>query len=389
MRILHESTCLGDLGSRLRFLTARQIEMALSGMFPYVRALPFGSSVNGFGRAGCDLDLVLQLGGQEEGLVDEQKSRSRLMFHSKGSAACNGRVQLQRHMETIADMLHLFLPGCSRVVRILQARVPIIKFRHDLAMLECDLSMTNMTAVHMSELLYILGETDQRVRPLVFCVRRWAQAVGLTNPTPGRWVTNFSLSLLTLFYLQTCSKPVIPSLGTLIQLAGEKDRRITAEGVNCTFLRELSNLALSGNQESLEELFRGFFEFYSQFDFASRGISLVTGKNLLKPDHSPLFIENPLERSLNVSKNVSAEETLRLQIELRNAAWFLEQQEEEEPHKGPNWGLLALFSNSKAHGLESPKAKAYRLVHVKDLFNDDKNSIQHYRNQKSLRHKRR
>jgi poly(A) RNA polymerase len=43
--------------------------MSLSGMFPRIRAVPFGSSVNGFGRAGCDLDLVMQLGGAEEGLV--------------------------------------------------------------------------------------------------------------------------------------------------------------------------------------------------------------------------------------------------------------------------------------------------------------------------------
>lgn len=69
VQLLHSSTRLGELGSRLRFLTARQLEMALAGMFPQVRALPFGSSVNGFGRAGCDLDLVMQLGGAEEGQV--------------------------------------------------------------------------------------------------------------------------------------------------------------------------------------------------------------------------------------------------------------------------------------------------------------------------------
>ena len=57
--ILHRATSLNDLGSRLRFLTARQIELALMGLFPRVTVLPFGSSVNGFGKAACDLDLVL------------------------------------------------------------------------------------------------------------------------------------------------------------------------------------------------------------------------------------------------------------------------------------------------------------------------------------------
>lgn len=79
------------------------------------------------------------------------------------------------------------------------------------------------SAVYMSELLYILGESDWRVRPLVFAVRRWAREIGLTNPTPGRWITNFSLTLLVLFYLQQRSKhqgPVLPTLNTMISLAG-------------------------------------------------------------------------------------------------------------------------------------------------------------------------
>jgi len=71
----------------------------------------------------------------------------------------------------------------------------------------------------MSELLYLMGEIDSRVRPLVCAVRRWAKAVGLTNPSPGRWISNFSLTLLTVFYLQ--KQDVLPSLGTLIALAGK------------------------------------------------------------------------------------------------------------------------------------------------------------------------
>jgi poly(A) RNA polymerase, mitochondrial len=76
------------------------------------------------------------------------------------------------------------------------------------------------TALHMSEFLYLMGEIDGRVRPLVCAVRRWAKAVGLTNATPGRWISNFSLTLLTIFYLQR--REVLPSLNTLITLAGKK-----------------------------------------------------------------------------------------------------------------------------------------------------------------------
>lgn len=50
-------------------------------------------------------------------------------------------------MEAIGDLLQLFLPGCAQVRRILQARVPIIKYHQQFTDVECDLSMSNMLVV--------------------------------------------------------------------------------------------------------------------------------------------------------------------------------------------------------------------------------------------------
>lgn len=47
-------------------------------------------------------------------------------------------------METVADTMNIFIPGISNVRKILEARVPIIKFDHSLTGVECDLTMTNM-----------------------------------------------------------------------------------------------------------------------------------------------------------------------------------------------------------------------------------------------------
>lgn len=68
---------------------------------------------------------------------------SRLVYHTKENLT-NGRSQTQRQMESISDMLHLFLPGVCHVRRILQARVPIIKYHHEHLDLEIDLSMSNL-----------------------------------------------------------------------------------------------------------------------------------------------------------------------------------------------------------------------------------------------------
>lgn len=74
----------------------------------------------------------------------------------------------------------------------------------------------------MSDLLYIFGSIDERVRPLVFTIRKWAKEVGLTNSSPGRWISNFSLTMLVLAFLQQPdnSPPILPTFNTLIKNAG-------------------------------------------------------------------------------------------------------------------------------------------------------------------------
>lgn len=56
---LYDVLKLTDLEVRLRFHTAHHLERYFSGLFQNMRVLPFGSSLNGFGRKRCDLDLVL------------------------------------------------------------------------------------------------------------------------------------------------------------------------------------------------------------------------------------------------------------------------------------------------------------------------------------------
>lgn len=58
MKKLHSVLKFSELDIRLRFYTAYELELSLSKLFPSLSVLPFGSSVNGFGQIGCDLDLV-------------------------------------------------------------------------------------------------------------------------------------------------------------------------------------------------------------------------------------------------------------------------------------------------------------------------------------------
>jgi hypothetical protein len=62
----------------------------------------------------------------------------------------------------------------------------------------------------MSKLLWNLSSIDNRVAPLVFAIRRWAREASITQSTPGPWFSNFQMTLLVLFYLQSIK--ILPKL---------------------------------------------------------------------------------------------------------------------------------------------------------------------------------
>lgn len=136
---LYNLTQMSDLSYRLRFMACQQIELALSGMFPQAEVLPFGSSVNSYGKGGSDLDMIVNLKGNPE-----PSHKSRLVFHVKSHASRDAsRIHIQRRCEQLSSIIQVFLPGCKNVQNILHAKVPIIKFNHQILGLDCDVSMSS------------------------------------------------------------------------------------------------------------------------------------------------------------------------------------------------------------------------------------------------------
>ncbi|XP_042148452.1 poly(A) RNA polymerase, mitochondrial [Ixodes scapularis] len=201
----YENERLNDLELRLGFLVCRQIEEFISGLYPRGSVLPFGSLVNGFGRHNCDIDMVYCV-------PESVDAKGQLYFQDKHQMI-NDRTLVQRILETLGDLLHYVVPGVSEVHRILRARVPIVKFQHDIVGRECDLTLNNMSGVDMSRVLHFCSQLAPSLGPLVFTLRGWASAQGLTNKVPGTWITNFQLTLLVIFHLQR--KGLLPPLKTL------------------------------------------------------------------------------------------------------------------------------------------------------------------------------
>ncbi|KAI0232758.1 hypothetical protein LSAT2_016949 [Lamellibrachia satsuma] len=245
MMVIYKKLRITEIETRLRFFVCSSLEGALKGLLHQSIITPFGSSINSFGRFDCDLDMVLELESEEP---KEGNTREGSTYFLSKLRLENERQHTQQCLDTIAGILRHFMPHFQHVCRILNARVPIVKFRHAGCEVECDLCLSNRSALYMSELLYTYGQLDPRVCPLVFTIRHWARANQITHSGPGPWISNFTLTLLVLHHLQTTG--VVPPLNTLRSLADPTEQKAVND-IDCSFTRDVTRVPAGRNTQSL------------------------------------------------------------------------------------------------------------------------------------------
>ncbi|KAM6976397.1 poly(A) RNA polymerase, mitochondrial [Aplochiton taeniatus] len=356
---LKDKNQLTEENIRLRYLVCSLLRDVAAAYFPECTIRPFGSTVNGFGKLGCDLDMFLDLDGISGRNIKKPKAGLSLEYQMK--RAVSERAATQSILTVIGECVDQFGPGCVGMQKILNARCPLVRFAHQPSGFQCDLTANNRVAMKSSELLYLYAGLDKRVRCLVFTVRCWARAHSLTSSIPGAWITNFSLTVMVLFFLQRRSTPILPTLDHLRDIAGPMDKSVI-EGNDCTFVSDISKVRLQVNTETLEQLLREFFEFYGTFAFNRMSINIRKGKEQNKPEVAPLHIQNPFEPALNVSKNVNGTQLERFVTQCRESSWLLQQSETSLPGPGNSpaaWGLAALLQPSAtgAAGVKGGKKK--------------------------------
>ncbi|XP_077996760.1 poly(A) RNA polymerase, mitochondrial-like [Glandiceps talaboti] len=338
----------------LRFLVCSLVEEAVDKIVPDCIVYPFGSSANSFGKVGTDVDMYLDI-TSENGVIPRKigKNRFQMVFDTKSAAS--ERAATQQTLATMATYLRDFVPHCVNVYKILEARCPIVKFYHQATGLQCDLSSNNRIATKSTELLYLYGNHDPRVRPLVYTLRHWARINGITSSSPGPWITNFGFTLLVIYFLQTRDNPVVPTVDFLQYLAAKGDR-LKIDGVDCSFVSDLNKVPPSKNNQPLGELLYELFEFYSKFDFQRYALSLRRGQHFKKLEIGhPLHIENPFETELNVTRNVSQDHLHRLVTRMQEALWVIDREgsqtnnvdEQKDNNEFHAWGLASLLTNIK------------------------------------------
>lgn len=173
----------------------------------------------------------------------------------------------------------------------------------------------------MSELIYVLGEIDNRVRPLILLIRLWAKAVGITNSNPGEKISNFGLTSLVIYFLQQLEHPILPPVGHL----------------------ENNPHFKSKNASSLAEVLLQFFEFYGKFDFEQHALSLNSVGLLDKPRRSAIYVINPIDGYRNITKVVTKKQCKIIQHEMMQAhSTLVEELKGYEANSQSHRGILAL-----------------------------------------------
>lgn len=246
-----------------------------------------GSTMSGLGMENSDIDMCL------------------LVRQLHGDARLNALYYLQGiHNE----LLQSSFIASSRVI---QAKVPILKFRDSVYGFEVDLNCNNSVGIRNTHLLNCYGRLDWRVRPMVVVVKLWAQQNNI-NDAKCMTVSSYSLALMVIHYLQCGVKPpVIPCLHGLYPQRFNSHQDIP--GIDIT--EELPPFH-SDNTQSLGELFLGLLRYYAQFDYDNFAISVREGCKLPKEEcrfarsvkndigqWKLLCIEEPFDRS-NTARSV-------------------------------------------------------------------------------------
>ncbi|XP_064594868.1 speckle targeted PIP5K1A-regulated poly(A) polymerase-like [Liolophura sinensis] len=394
MKVLCEELELerDDLKARSKIVST--LNELFEQFFAACRLDIFGSSDNGFGTKGCDMDLFLDLRTAER-LEKEKSGKVQYPVHVINLTSCNcpkckedvepkysqlhlrgikslegkefpvsakslSEVTLFDKVKLVGRILTQFHPGCSDAHVIPSIRCPVVRFSHAPTGIKCDLSVNNRLGLQNTKLLKFFCNVDPRVRPLVFALRYWGKLKEVsTNPVSGPRLTNYALSLLVVFFLQNTQPPVLPTMAEL-EVLPENTSRTMIDGWDCSFQGQKPE-GREENKSSAEDLLVQFFQFYCSIDFSNVVLSTRTGRiipvsefyeSLSKNDRAkyfktgPISVQDPFVLDHNITLNVNDKVRLKLVDELNNARQICQESFSPPADKQELWGLLLLFDSS-------------------------------------------
>ncbi|KAM8961854.1 poly(A) RNA polymerase GLD2 [Pelodytes ibericus] len=275
-----------------------ELQREIQQIFPQSRLYLVGSSLNGFGTRSSDADLCLVV--KEEPINQKTEAMHILSL-------------LQKHFYT--RLSYIERP------QLIRAKVPIVKFRDKVSGVEFDLNVNNVVGIRNTFLLRTYAHMENRVRPLVLVVKKWASHYGINDASRGT-LSSYSLVLMVLHYLQTLPDPVLPCL-----------QKNYPECFNPTMQLHLVHHAprnlphyLSKNGATLGELLVGFLKYFAvEFEWNKKLISIREAKAIPRTEgiewrNKYICVEEPFDRT-NTARAVHEKQKFDLIQEEFLKAW--------------------------------------------------------------------
>ncbi|XP_060558381.1 speckle targeted PIP5K1A-regulated poly(A) polymerase-like [Ruditapes philippinarum] len=331
--------------AQTKFQLCEKLQTCLGKFFPGCTVNQFGSSVNGFGLSGCDMDIFLDLSTMHSKTWEQEPIKLpfvrdfRFLKDKEWGPLVPSdldKMGMTDQCKLISRILMDHLEGILDVQVIPSSRCPLVRFKYTNCDVKCDLSVNNKLALQNTKLLYLFSVLNSRVRLLVYAIRYWGKVKGLAgNQKASTKLSNYALTLMVLNYLQNLDPPVLPTIEKLSQLHGTS-ARTKIEGWDCTFAMDWQIIPQSNNAQSAAELLSGFFSYWSAFNFednvlVTRSASELPFTMFFEKDNmqdgrirsfkaSAMNMQDPFVLNHNITQNVNEKMRDKIVRELRIAA---------------------------------------------------------------------
>ncbi|XP_067139358.1 poly(A) RNA polymerase, mitochondrial-like isoform X1 [Centruroides vittatus] len=301
---------LSNKSLRRRHIISKHLQRVLVKYFPNCTVHLFGSSVNGFGFEGCDVDMILNISrlnndGYEPFWTVNAPSLEEIEKHKVSIHQLNNMAKVK----LIQKIIQQYVVQCQNICFVPSLRCPLLRFQYiyENYILNCDFSLGEGLCLRNTALLQMYRKIDSRVAPLITTLRYWGKYHSLIGSGDERKLTSYAFLMLTIYFLQTRKPKVIPTVQQLCRLSDTKD---IVNGWDCSFCRDPKTISPSKNTQSLEELLQEFFQFYANFDFLFKIICPRTGETIDKETFfsqsdnkfkiTPISIQDPFDLHHNV-----------------------------------------------------------------------------------------
>ncbi len=222
--------------------------------------------------------------------------------------------QIYHILQRVSDVEKI-TPLTSPRIRVPLVRIKFMNKNENDVQPEIDICLNNNLGVFNSHILRAYVSIDPRVSPLIQAIKSWFIRMELHNAQRSR-LSSYAITLFVLFYLQNLRQPLIPCLQGLSGMNIDNKYIFRGDILGSAPGTEFVGYGLQ-NTMDVHELFAGFFEFYSTFDFENRVISVRTGHGLpvlykksqwnktRRQSNSLVYIEDILDSSHNLSGHLT------------------------------------------------------------------------------------